>query len=70
LVRHLSTAAEAAGRSDLMPLWAGQSATLSTGTDATAFLNALVEEVADIVGPITEWNARRRQKQPSLAAHS
>jgi nitronate monooxygenase len=70
LVRHLSTAAEAAGRSDLMPLWAGQSATLSTGTDATAFLNALVQEVADIVGPITEWNARRRQKQPSLAAHS
>src|SRR6266403_107676 len=33
LVRNLSIAAEAAGRSDLMPLWAGQSATLSTCTD-------------------------------------
>ena len=29
LVRHLSMAAEAAGRSDLLPLWAGQSAALS-----------------------------------------
>jgi nitronate monooxygenase len=46
LIRNLSTAAEAAGRSDLIPLWAGQSATLSRCTDVTAFLNTLVEEVA------------------------
>jgi nitronate monooxygenase len=70
LIRNLSTAAEAAGRADLIPLWAGQSATLSRSTDVTAFLNTLVEEVADIAGPITEWNARRRQNQLSIAAHS
>ena len=45
LVRNLSVAAEAAGRADLMPLWAGQSARLSTCTDASAFLNTLIEEV-------------------------
>jgi nitronate monooxygenase len=48
LVRNLATAAEAAGRSDLMPLWAGQSAGLSTCTHAVTFLNALVGEVAEI----------------------
>ena len=48
LTRNLSTAAEAAGRSDLLPLWAGQSATLSTCTDASAFLSTLVDEVSDI----------------------
>jgi nitronate monooxygenase len=46
LVRSLSTAAEAAGRADLLPLWAGQSASLSTCTDVVAFLDALVEGVA------------------------
>src|SRR5438309_1814274 len=35
LVRSLSTAAEAAGRPDLLPLWAGQSASLSPGTDTS-----------------------------------
>jgi nitronate monooxygenase len=69
LVRNLSTAAEAAGRADLLPLWAGQSASLSTCTDAATFLSSLVEEVADVAGPIVEWNARRRQKQLSMASH-
>jgi nitronate monooxygenase len=46
LMRNLSTSAEAAGRADLLPLWAGQSATLSRCTDVTVFLNTLVEEVA------------------------
>jgi nitronate monooxygenase len=45
LVRNLATAAEAAGRADLVPLWAGQSAGLSTCTDAATFLGSLVEEV-------------------------
>jgi nitronate monooxygenase len=62
LVRNLSIAAESAGRADLMALWAGQSASLSTCTDASAFLNSLVEEVSEIAGPVTEWNAKRRQK--------
>src|SRR5271167_5136301 len=33
LVRHLSIPAEKAGRPDLLPLWAGQSANLSRCTD-------------------------------------
>jgi nitronate monooxygenase len=63
LVRNLSIAAEAAGREDLMPLWAGQSANLSTCTDALAFLTSLVEDVSEIAGPLTEWSAKRREKK-------
>jgi len=69
LIRNLSTAAEAAGRSDLLPLWAGQSAGLSPCSDAAAFLGRLVEEVADIAGPVVQWSARRPRKH-STAAHS
>lgn len=46
LVRNLSVAAEAAGRADLLPLWAGQSAKLSACTDVEEFLRSLVEDVA------------------------
>ena len=60
LVRNLSMAAEAAGRSDLLPLWAGQSAALSAHSDASAFLDSLVEEVSAIAGPVVEWSANRR----------
>ena len=60
LVRHLSMAAEAAGRSDLLPLWAGQSAALSPHSGVSAFLDSLVEEVSAIAGPVVEWSARRR----------
>src|SRR5258705_13464199 len=63
LVRNLSIAAESAGRADLMPLWAGQSASLSTCTDVSSFLNSLVEEASEIAGPVTEWSAKRRQKK-------
>jgi nitronate monooxygenase len=63
LVKNLSIAAEAAGRADLLPLWAGQSANLSTCTDVSVFLNSLVEEVSEIAGPVTEWNAKRREKK-------
>jgi nitronate monooxygenase len=66
LVKSLSVAAEAAGRSDLLPLWAGQSASLSTRTDVVAFLDWLVEDVAAIAGPVMQWSADRRQKDPSL----
>jgi nitronate monooxygenase len=62
LVRNLSVAAEAAGRSDLVPLWAGQSASLSTCTDAVSFLGALVEDVAAIAGPVMQWSAQHRRK--------
>ncbi len=70
LVRNLSAAAEAAGRSDLMPLWAGQSGPLSTCTDIVTFLGLLVDEVSHIAGPIIQWNARRRQKHLSIAIQS
>jgi len=60
LVRNLSMAAEAAGRSDLLPLWAGQSARLSTYTNVSAFLSSLVEEVSDIAGPVIQWSANHR----------
>ncbi len=62
LVRNLSIAAEAAGRPDLLPLWAGQSATLSTCTDVLVFLNSLVDEVSTIAGPVVEWSARHRAR--------
>ncbi len=55
LVRNLAIPAEAAGRSDLLPLWAGQSANLSTCTDVLAFLTSLVDEVSEIAGPIIQW---------------
>ena len=63
LVRNVAIPAEAAGRSDLLPLWAGQSANLSTCTDVSSFLTALVEEISEIAGPIIQWSAARREKQ-------
>jgi nitronate monooxygenase len=63
LVRNLGIPAEAAGRSDLLPLWAGQSASLSTCTDVLTFLTSLVEEVSVIAGPIIQWSAARRQRR-------
>ena len=62
LLRNLAIPAEAAGRSDLLPLWAGQSANLSSCTDVSSFLTALVEEISDIAGPIIQWSAARRKK--------
>jgi nitronate monooxygenase len=63
LVRSLAIPAEAAGRSDLLPLWAGQSANLSTCTDVFAFLTSLVEKVSEIAGPISQWSAASRENQ-------
>ncbi len=63
LVRNLAIPAEAAGRSDLLSLWAGQSANLSTCTDVLAYLTSLVEEISEIAEPIMQWSAARREKQ-------
>jgi nitronate monooxygenase len=60
LVRHLSIPAEKAGRSDLLPLWAGQSADLSRCTDVRALLDKLVKEVSLIGGPVQLWSAHRQ----------
>lgn len=65
LVRNLSIAAEAARRPDLLPLWAGQSAMLSTSTDVSAFLTSLVEDLSEIAGPVVQWSARRRRQHAS-----
>jgi nitronate monooxygenase len=66
LVRNLAIPAEAAGRSDLLPLWAGQSANLSSCTDVLAFLTSLVEEISEIAGPIVQWSANhsRSAREP------
>jgi nitronate monooxygenase len=63
LVRNLAIAADAAGRADLVPMWAGQSANLSACMDVSAFLTSLVEEISEIAGPIIQWSAARREKQ-------
>jgi nitronate monooxygenase len=59
LVRNLAIAAEAAGRGDLVPMWAGQSANLLTCTDVSAFLSSLVKEVSEVAGPVIQWSANR-----------
>jgi nitronate monooxygenase len=63
LVRNLAIPAEAAGESDLLPLWAGQSANLSTCTDVLASLTSLVEKVSEIAGPVIQWSAASRENQ-------
>ena len=60
LIKNLAAPADAAGRADLVPLWAGQSASLSTRTDVTELLTMLVEEVSATAGPVADWSARRR----------
>jgi NAD(P)H-dependent flavin oxidoreductase YrpB (nitropropane dioxygenase family) len=62
VVRNLPIAAEAAGRSDLLPLWAGQSANLSTCTGVSAFSRSLVEEVSQVAGGVIQWSANQSRK--------
>src|SRR5882762_5174965 len=60
LVRHLSIPAEKVGRTELLPLWAGQSANLSRCTDVHALLDKLVNEVSEIGGAVQRWSAHRQ----------
>jgi nitronate monooxygenase len=60
LVRHLSIPAEKAGRPELLPLWAGQSANLSRCTDVHALLDTLVNEVSEIGSAVQSWSAHRQ----------
>src|SRR5579862_2283902 len=60
LVRHLSIPAEKAGRPELLPLWAGQSAGLSRCANARALLDTLLREISEIGGSVQSWSARRR----------
>jgi nitronate monooxygenase len=59
LMKNLSGPAEDAGRTELIPQWAGQSANLSRHADATALLQALVSEVSPIAGAVLRWNGSR-----------
>jgi nitronate monooxygenase len=59
LVKNLSVPAEKAGRPELLPLWAGQSASLSRESDAKTLLQKLVSEVSTIAGPVLDWNRAR-----------
>lgn len=63
LVRNLSIPAEKAGRADLLPLWAGQSASLARYSDVHTLLETLVNEVAEIGGAVQAWGANRRAVQ-------
>jgi nitronate monooxygenase len=59
VVRNISIAAEAAGRADLVPMWAGQSANLSACTDVPEFLGGLIEEISEIGEAVADWSGRR-----------
>jgi nitronate monooxygenase len=60
LVRHLSIPAEKAGRPELLPLWAGQSANLSRISNVRTLLDTLVREISEIGGAVQSWSACRR----------
>jgi nitronate monooxygenase len=56
LLRNLSILAEKAARPEFLPLWAGQSASLSRHSDAQTLLQTLISEVSAIAGPVLRWN--------------
>jgi nitronate monooxygenase len=59
LVRHLSIPAEKAGRPELLPLWAGQSASLSPCTGVQTLLTTLIKETSEIGGAVQLWSTYR-----------
>src|ERR1700732_248572 len=68
LVRYLSIPAEKAGRPELLPLWAGESANLSRYTDVRALLDTLVKKTSEIGDAVQSWSSHRqlgREKRKS-----
>jgi nitronate monooxygenase len=63
LVRNLSIPAQKAGRPDLLPLWAGQSANLSQCSDVRTLLDTLVTEVSQIGSAVQSWSSHRQPAQ-------
>ncbi len=61
LIRNLSVVADPAGRWDLLPLWSGQSARLSSQTDALELLRTLVADVEEIAGDVAKWSAKLKK---------
>lgn len=62
LMRNLAIPAEKAARTDLLPLWAGQSANLSRCTHVQALLDTLVTEVSEIGASVQDWSAHRQSR--------
>jgi nitronate monooxygenase len=60
LMRSVSAPAEKAGRQELIPLWAGQSAGLAHHDHAVQLLEELVTGVSEIAGPVLAWSAAQR----------
>ena len=70
LVRHLSIPAEKAEQSELLPLWAGQSANLSQFADVHALLDTLVKEISEISGAVQNWSAHRSAANGRVHKHT
>jgi nitronate monooxygenase len=62
LVRNLSIAAEKAAMTQLLPLWAGQSANLLRQSDARTLLQTLIAGVSSIADPVRGLNRERSAK--------
>jgi len=62
LVNSLSSLADKAADPELLPLWAGQSVSLTSVTEANALLHRLVSDVSEIAGPVIRWNSERGSK--------
>jgi nitronate monooxygenase len=60
LVKNLTVPAEKAGRTELLQLWAGQSASLTRRSDSKTLLQTLISEVNAIADPVVDWNRERR----------
>jgi nitronate monooxygenase len=65
LVRNLSVLADKAAKPELIPAWAGQSASLSKQSDATTLLQTLVSEVLSMTHPPFSWNREPERKRKS-----
>lgn len=62
LVRNLSVLADKAAKPELIPAWAGQSASLARHTNATALLQTLVSEVANMTHAFSNETEKRERK--------
>jgi nitronate monooxygenase len=56
LLKSLTTLAEKASNPELLQLWAGQSASLSRHSDATALMQALISNISSIAAPVIAWS--------------
>jgi len=62
ITRNLTVAAEKAGRTELLSLWAGESANLCQFDDATTLLKSLVKDVSSIADAVVRWSEERKSQ--------